>query len=221
MAKLGQFTNVSNIRGKLGGTVFTKGRSGATLRLRVKPTNPRSTAQTNVRSILTAASRFSKAMTASQVTAYKAYSAGITKHNSVSGSAYNSSFINAVNALYVPFKLASPGTTFPTAPPAAPYVGDTITQTAAGSAGTITFTGSAVQTAGNTTFFMAQRLASSNRTPKSKGYRIIRIAATPTTPFQVAVASLTAGTYAVGYKTVLIATGQQSAFVALGLVTVT
>lgn len=220
MAKLGNFLNVSNIRGKVAGNVYSKGRSGATMRVRTKGANPRTAAQSNVRAQLAAGARFFKALTGSQLTAYKAYAATITKHNAVSGAAYSPAAVDALVALYVIYKLITPGVAFPTTPPAAPFVGDTITQTAAGSAGTITFTGSAAQTAGDTTIFLIQKLKSANRVPGAKAYRIGKIAVTPSTPFQVTITGLAAGTYAVGYQSALVATGQTSGRTFLGNVIV-
>ena len=50
MARIQPAANIEAIRGKVGNNVFSKGRSVATLRKRVKPFNPQSSAQTQVRS---------------------------------------------------------------------------------------------------------------------------------------------------------------------------
>lgn len=221
MAKLGGFLQVADIRGKLGGNVFSKSRSGHVLRARVKPRNPRSTSQTSVRALLAAGARVAKALGSSDLADWKAYAASITKHQSVSGAAYNPSFITALVGLYSAFKLATPAGSFPTSPPATPYVGDTITITAAGTSGTITITGSAQQTSGSTTFLYAQLLKSANRTPASVPGKLISVAPIPATPFHVAVAGLAAGVYSVGYRFVKLSTGQEAGFVLIGNITVT
>jgi hypothetical protein len=221
MAKLGAFINTTAIRGKLGGQVFTAGRSGATLRTRVKGKNPRSVTQSSRRANLAVAARAAKALSSANVTNWKTYVAGITKHNAVSGAAYHPSWFNAYVGLYADLLLATPGAAAPTTSPSTAYTGDTITITAAGTSGTITYTGSAQQTAGSKTMFLAQKLAAPNRTPGAKKYTILGTSAVPTTPFQVAFSSLPAGTYAVGYKFVNTTTGQTSLPVFLTNVIVT
>lgn len=220
MAKLGGFINVSAIRGKLGGQVFTKGRSGATLRVRVKGANPRSAAQSTVRANLAQGSRAASALSSTNRALWVSYGQSLTFHNPVSGAAYNPSWITIYNKLWQDLKLATVGAATPTTPPASPYSGDTITLTAAGSSGTITWTGSAQQTAGSTTFFLMQKLKSANRTPGAKKYVIAKVLPVPATPFQVTKTGLPAGTYAVGYKFVNTTTGQSSLPVFLGNVTV-
>lgn len=220
MAKLGGFIQVADIRGKLGGNVFSKARNGATLRIRVKPRNPRSTDQSLVRALMTAASRFAKALGASDVLDWKSYASSITKHNDVSGQAYNPSWITALTSLYVPMFLGDAGATFPTSPPADPYSGDVITVTAAGGSGQIQITGSAQSTADNTVFLYAEKLKSANRTPSNKPGKLISVAPIPATPFHVTVTGLAVGDYAVKMKFVLLTTGQEGPIVDLGIVTV-
>lgn len=220
MAKLGGFIQVADIRGKLGGNVFSKARNGATLRIRVKPRNPRSTDQSDVRALMTAGARAAKVLSSSDVLAWKSYASSITKHNDVSGQAYNPSWITALTALYVPFFLATPGGTFPTTPPASPYSGDVITVTAAGGSGQIQITGSAQSTADNTVFLYAEKLKSANRAPSNKPGKLISVAPIPTTPFHVTVTGLDPGDYAVKMKFVLTTTGQEGPIVSLGTVTV-
>jgi len=55
-----------NGRGKLGGHVYTKARSGATVRTRVTPANPQSQAQSQVRSDFSVVSRAWSGLTAAQ-----------------------------------------------------------------------------------------------------------------------------------------------------------
>jgi len=220
MAKLGAFIQVADIRGKIGGNVFSKSRSGHTLRVRVKPRNPRSLDQTSVRALMTAGSRVAKGLSPSDVLLWKSYAASITKHNSVSGAAYNPSWITALTELYVPFFLASPDGSFPTDPPTDPYTGDTITITATGGSGDIVITGSAQSTSGQTVFFYAEHLRSANRAGSNKPGKLISVAPIPTTPFHVTVSGLATGDYKISYRFVNTATGQQGPLVALDNVTV-
>lgn len=221
MAKLGGFIQVADIRGKLGGNVFSKSRSGHTLRIRVKPRNPRTTDQTDVRALVTSGSRFAKAMDPSDVLDWKSYAVSITKHNSVSGAAYNPSWITALVGLYVPFFLGTPGGTFPDSPPTDPYVGDVITITAAGGSGQIQATGSAQSTTGQTVFLYFEKLKSANRTPSNKAGKLYSVAPIPATPFHVTVTGLSVGDYDVKYRFVNLETGQEGPLFSLGIKTVT
>lgn len=220
MAKLGGFLQVADIRGKLGGNVFSKGRSGSTLRVRVKPRNPRSSAQSAVRALVTAGSRAAKALSSMLLAEWKAYALTITKHQSVSGAAYNPSWITAFIELYVPFFLATPGGTFPDDPPTDPYSGDVITITAAGGSGQIQVTGSAQSTADNTVFVYAELLKSANRAGSNGPGKLISVDPIPATPFHVTITGLAPGEYKVSYRFVLTTTGQMGPLVFLGNKTV-
>jgi len=221
MAVVGSFIHVSDMRGKIGGNVFSRGKSGHTVRVRVKPSNPRTSAQSNVRSLMADGARFFKDLAAEDLALWRDYAASLTFHNRVSGAAYAPTAINALTQLYVPFFLASPAGTFPDVPPTTPFTGDVITLTAVGDDNMITFTGSAQQTAGIKTEFLIQRLKSPNRLPSPEGYTIASIAAVPATPFEVDITDLTPGFYAVGYKFIKTATGQETLPVFLGIVEVT
>lgn len=220
MAKLGNFLQVSDIRGSIGGDVFSKSRSGHTLRVRVKPRNPRSSSQSDVRALMTNGSRFAKALGSSDVVDWKAYAASITKHNSVSGAPYSPSWITALLQLYIPFFLATPGGTFPTSPPSDPYTGDVITLTAAGGSGQIQMTGSAQSTSGQTVFVYLEKLKSPNRTPSTSRGKLYSVDPVPATPFHITITGLAAGDYAVRYCFVDTDTGQESPLVDLGIKTV-
>lgn len=220
MAKLGGFLNVTDIRGKLGGTVFSKTRSAHILRTRIKGRNPRSSRQTVARDNMATSSREAKAMDAATVLLWKDYAASITKHNSVSGAAYHPSWITAYNELAIPFLGMTPGGTPPDTPPADPFTGDTITATIAGGVGKVTLTGSAEQGAGIMTAILVQKLPSANREPNPKGYVLDSWVTVPATPFQVDSTTLSPGFYAVGYKFGKVSTGQETLPVFLGVVEV-
>ncbi len=221
MANLGSFIQVTDIRGKLGGNVFTKARNGSTLRIKVKPGNPRSASQTTVRSLMTSGARAAKALSGANHTLWVTYAATQVQHNRVTGAAFSPSWITALLKLYVPFFLADPTGTFPNPPPAAPYVGDVITLTAAGGSASITVTGSAQQTTGETTMLYLQPLKSANRKPSSKPGKLVSVIPVPATPFHIVLSSLAAGSYSLAYRFELLATGQQSGLVVLGTFVVT
>ncbi len=66
MAKIKLSAIVSEMRGKLNGSVFSRNRGGAYLRTKVTPLNPQTLAQTLVRSSFTAVSQAWKALTQAQ-----------------------------------------------------------------------------------------------------------------------------------------------------------
>lgn len=221
MALLGNFLNVTDVRGSVGGNVYTKARAGHTLRARVKGRNPRSTRQSAARVNMAEASRQAKAFDSTELAAWKAYAASITNHNRVSGAAFNPSWIDAYNQLAIPFLGMTPGGTPPTTPPTDPFTGDTITATIAGAAGKVVITGSGANTAGIQTAILVQKLPSTNREPNPKGYVVDSWVTIPGSPFHVDSTTLEPGVYAVGYKFGLTATGQTSPPVFLGNVNVT
>lgn len=70
MAKIKLSAMVSEMRGKLNGSVFSKNRGGAYLRTKVTPVNPQTTAQGNVRSKLTNLSQSWRGLTDAQRNAW-------------------------------------------------------------------------------------------------------------------------------------------------------
>lgn len=162
---------VANARGKVGGGVFTRAKSGAVLRIRVKPRNPRSDAQSGVRAYLTSAARAFKALGATDLALWNGYAGSITKHNKTTGQAYTPSAMNIFTELAAKFLQLNPAGTIPSAPPTSPYVEDATTVTAAGGSGIVTFTASADAVSGSTLECLLQPLKSANRTPTARGYR--------------------------------------------------
>lgn len=87
-----------NGRGKLGGHVLTKARSGATMRTRVTPANPQTAAQSSVRSSFAQISRSWSGLTAAQREAFNSAVAGYARTN-VFGDSYNPSGKNLFTQL--------------------------------------------------------------------------------------------------------------------------
>jgi hypothetical protein len=216
LAKLGNFLQVTDIRGSVGGNVFSKSRNGGTLRARIAPRNPRTTDQLDVRALVTAGSREAQALASSDRDDWVTYANGLTFHNPVSGAAYIPSWMQVYMSYYVPFKLFAPGGSFPDTPPATPYSGDTITLSAAVTGDTITVTGSAQQTAGQTTFLYLEKLKSPNRTPSNRPGKLVSTSAIPATPFEIDIAGLAPGAYALKYRFVKTSTGQGGPLQSLG-----
>lgn len=231
MAKVAFGSIVSNARGKIGGIVFGKPHSGPNIRIRVRPTNPRSDGQSAIRADLTAASRAFKALSADDLALWRDYASGITKHQSVSGTAYHPTPIDAFTALAVKFLQIAPAGTIPSTPPTTPYVPDTPGITCAGGSGKVTFTAANDQAAGSKSELLLQPLKSANRTPSPKGYRTQMFwtadNATPVDVDHLAAdylhpsSALPAGTYVPAYRAVKTATGEQGSLIVLPAVTVT
>jgi len=73
---------VTDGRGKVGGTVFSKSKAGATARNKVTPINRRTAAQSQIRAIFTSFSQLFRTLTDSQITAWNAAaSSGFTTTN--------------------------------------------------------------------------------------------------------------------------------------------
>lgn len=81
MAKVAFSALVADLRNKVGGNVFTKVRSGAMVRIKVSPTQPRTAAQTAVRSNFTTHSQAWRTLTQSQRNAWIALAASLPKHD--------------------------------------------------------------------------------------------------------------------------------------------
>ena len=72
---------IVDVRGKIGGTVFTKGRSGAVARNKVTPVNPRTSRQSAVRAALGALSQAWRTLTQAQRDAWNAAVSSFSKTN--------------------------------------------------------------------------------------------------------------------------------------------
>lgn len=92
--KFGNF--VVDARGKINGNVYSKNKGGAYARVRVKPSNPRSSFQSAVRAILTAFSQGWKALTPTQIAGWNQAAINFPKSNRVG----DRHIING-NSLYV------------------------------------------------------------------------------------------------------------------------
>ena len=81
---------MTDARGKLGGQVFTKTRSGATVRTKVTPTNPQTAAQQNARAILGKLSASWRTLSEEQRNGWNSAVDGFGKTN-IFGDTYNPS----------------------------------------------------------------------------------------------------------------------------------
>ena len=70
---------IADLRGKIGGSVHSRNRSGAYMRIKVSPVNPQSTYQSAVRAAFTALSQAWRALTAAQRTSWNAATSNFQK----------------------------------------------------------------------------------------------------------------------------------------------
>lgn len=128
---------VTDGRGKIGGHVMSKNRGGAYMRTKVTPSNPRTAAQTTVRSHLTTLSQGWRGLSASALAAWNA-AVGSFTHTNIFGDIHSPSGLN----LYVKLNanLLEVGTAALALPPLPAAVVAPITVGAAAAAGANTFT---------------------------------------------------------------------------------
>ncbi len=209
MAKAELGILLSDLRGKAGNAVFQKTRDGLMVRTRVQGTNPNTPAQQAVRAAFTKATQTFRGFSSTQVGAWTLYGTTITKHNPVTGKAYNPTGINIFIELSSKFLQVAPAGTIPTTPPTSPFTGDSIAVTATAGTGKVTFTASSANATGVTTELLLQPLKSPNRKPSAKAYKskgfFPFVAGTLTHDVTVPV-----GYYAAGYRFVKTATGQMT-----------
>lgn len=120
MAKIKLSGIVSEMRGKLNGSVFSKNRGGAYMRTKVTPVNPQSLAQGLVRSTLTNLSQAWRGLTDAQRASWNGAVSGFTGTD-IFGDVKTPSGINLYNKLNL--NLASIGVAPISAPPSAVSVG--------------------------------------------------------------------------------------------------
>lgn len=219
MAKISFTPVVGDARGKAGRSVFTKGRSGPVLRVRVRGRNPRSPEQSTVREYMAQAARQFMAFAANTVAAWNAYGATLTHHNKVTGQAYHPSGMGIFVSLAAKYLQINGGGTAPSTIPAAPFVGDGVSATAAGGSGKITWTASGANTSPVKIECLYKKLASAARAMPTVGYKSGAFYAATGGNLTHDV-SLDPGTYATAYRLVDSATGQMLPLVTLSIVTV-
>ena len=99
MARIKFGMMMTDARGKLGGHVFTKAKSGATIRTKVTPLNPKTSAQSEARSALGANSQAWRVLTETQRLAWNSAAQEISKTNAFGDTYFPSgkNYFTAVN----------------------------------------------------------------------------------------------------------------------------
>ena len=213
----GPFAEMS---GKLGKLVFTNTKEGTVMRDRVTPTNPKTAAQTAVRTAFRKATKQWATLTPGQMAAWKTYASQHPRTNKTSDEEYIPSGFNWFTALAAKYFLMNPGaTSAPTTPPTSNFGGDNLVITISNPAGTanIQFSASAANSSGVTTELLLQPLASAGRSPQKNGYRSKGFKAfasgSLTQSYTVSI-----GYYAAAYRYVSTATGQELGTTFIGTV---
>ncbi len=142
---------------------------------------------------------------------WNAFAATITKTNPITGKTYSPTGFNEFVALTTKFLQVTPAGTIPTTPPSRGFAGDAITilATAPSASGAIRFTASGANSANVKTEFLIQPLKNSNRTPSAKCYRSKGFFGFVSGTLSKDI-GLPQGSYAVGYRFVNAATGQET-----------
>lgn len=193
---------VTDIRNKVGGTVYSKNRGGAYTKNKVSPSQPRTAAQTTARSRMTTYAQGFRALTATQIAAWNAAVGSFLKTD-VFGDLKTPSGINLYSKLNI--NIAQAGGTAITTPPLPIAVVGPVTLTPTVAAGTpafsIAFSVSPVP-ASTTWLVMCTQQLSPGRSSVNSFYRIVTtIAAAATTPSNILAAYNTKfGTLVAGQK---------------------
>ena len=220
MAKFAFSALVENASGRMGSVVWTRARNGATARTWTQVSNPRTNAQTQVRQSFAQAARTFANMTPAQAAAWNAYGQTITRTNPLNGKTYHPAGIDIFMAYATKFLQLSPSGTIPVAPPASPFVGDSISLTAESeSPGVISFNASGPNSAGVTTELLIQKLPGSNRKPNPEGYQHAAFKVFTSGSLKQDV-NVVAGHYAAAYRFVKNSTGQATELVTLPVMTI-
>lgn len=216
MAKARLGSILGEVSGRIGSEVATRGRGGTILRGLPTYRRPTSPNEQITQTRMAAVMATYNTLTHAQAMAWNAYGQTITHHNAVSGRAYHPTGQNVFVALASKFLQANPAGTVPLVPPTTSFVGDTLTLTAAGAAGHLTFTASAPNAPGVLTELLVQKLKTPRRAP-TPVYKSEAFASFAPGGLAVTLA-FPPGVYACAFRFVEAATGQMTELVRVGVV---
>lgn len=219
MAKLKRTVIIGGASGSSGPVTFKIVKGQTFITERTSPSNPNTASQQAARSRFTNSAKAYRAFNATQVAQWDDYAMNHTAHDSITGGKKSTDGINSYLGLATKYLQVNGSGTPPTTPPATSYVPPTVTVTAVGATGKVTFTASAAVPVGSKVELMIQKLPTANRKPQKGAYRTGGFAQFPLGSLSQDV-TVTPGFYAAAYRFVNTATGQISAIQPIGVSTV-
>lgn len=220
MPKVAYHADISAMSGKQGDQVYSQTRNGAVRKSRVIPTNPNTPLQASSRGNFSVATVGYSQMAASLLLQWEAYAASLKVTDPVTMKTYSPAPGTVYTGLTSKYLQVNVGSAPPLLPPKSAFTGDTITVSAAGEPGHVTFTASAANATNVVTELMVQKLPSTARKPAKDKDRTVGFIAFAGTVLTHDV-TLPTGIYACAYRFVNKDTGQMTSTVRLPTVTVT
>lgn len=216
MAKLKRTVIVGGASGTSGPVTFRFSRGQTFITERTTPTNPNTPAQQAARNRFSTCSRNYKGFDPAQVEAWDSYAANGIERDPVTGGPRFRDGINAYIGLGTKFLQVNPTGTPPNTPPTTAFSAPSVTITAQGDTGRITFTASGALPPNVRAELLVQPLANRNRKPQKNAYRTKAFASfgLGNLTFDVPVGP---GFYAAAYRFVNAQTGQTTALQPIGV----
>lgn len=207
-----------DVRGRVGSEVLVLTSGGLAMRGRPKYKYPAKPAVQQGSERLRVANAAWNELTAEGARAWRAYAATLVRSSSSPGASSTPLAKNVFVGLACKFLQVSPGGTIPMTPPTTPFLGDRLEMEVVVVAGGLEIQASEPNSGGTTTEIMVQKLANPRRLPgpfyKSALFHEF------TSSGESAFTALAAGSYALAYRFVEVATGQSVDPLLLGVVDV-
>lgn len=220
MARLKRTVIIGGASGSSGPVTFRIVRGKTLITERTSPTNPSTASQQAQRARFATSARAYKGFTASQVQQWDDFAANDTTRDPVTGTKRFKDGIDAYIGLATKYLAVNNGGTAPSTPPASAFVAPSITVSAVGASGKVTFTASGALASNTRCELLLQKLATANRKPQKGAYRSKAFAAFPLGSLSQDV-TITPGFYAAAYRFVNATTGQMTQLQQIGVQTVT
>lgn len=219
MAKLVTNLLTQGLRGSTGNVTFVETRYGTIVKDRTMPRDPCTPAQQACRWRMQRAGFAWTALTLEQAAAWNTYALSLASQTPGSQEHPAPCGQSLFTRLAVKVLQIDESASIPVTPPASPFLGDGLGLTVESTPLGLRFTASAANAPGVVTEILVQALASIHRTAYAERYRSKGFV-----PFSGAgdtfELDLRQGAYAVAYRFVRAATGQQTAFAQLGTIVV-
>ena len=219
MEPLQDRTLIEGLSGKVGETVYEWRGGRQVTRPYQIPHDPQTDAQLQIRDNMRAANEAYRSLTDAEFKAWKKYAAQEVRHKKYTAQTYHPTTFCAFNQLALKLLQIDPETELPTLPPTTPFLGDTITLTVRGGAGTLFWTASGGNGADVVTELLVQKLKRGQRKAYEGKYRTLGFAFFES-PELTDIFFIASGTYATAYRFVNSLTGQASPLVPLHIVSV-